>query len=124
MYESHAARGDASAWDIGATELEDPQFYVLGPAREFDCVVAISRIGRIYVLENGIGKVLDEGSSLETLAALAKMPVARRRIASLAARLTLGLMALRFAVEEKIEPILVEGEELLLRFAPQLAALV
>lgn len=123
VYESHAARGDACAWDVGATEYADPQFYVLGPAPDLDCVVAISRVGRTYVLENGTGQLLDESTRLETIAARAKMP-AKLGAPSLLARLTFSLAAFRLAIEEKIEPILVESEELVLRLAPQLAALV
>ena len=124
IYESHEARGDASAWDVGATELEDPQFYILGPAPDLDCIVLVSRVGRIYILENGSGQVLDEGLSLEMLAERAKMPAGEVRPASLLTRITLGLAALRLVVEEKVEPILVESEELVLRLAPQIAALV
>ena len=124
VYEAHAANGDASTWDVGATEFDDPQFFIFGPAPDLDCVVAISRVGRIYVLENGTGHVLQEGNSLEMLARRAKAPVAQRRPIPLLARITLGLTAVRLAVEEKIEPILVESEELLLRVAPQLAAFV
>jgi len=124
IYETHAARGDAACWDVGATELDDPQFYVLGPAPDLDCVVTISRIGRIYVLENGTGQVIDEGSSLEALANRAKSPLAQRSPISLLTRIMLSLTAIRLAVEEKAEPILVESEELLARFAPQLAAFI
>jgi hypothetical protein len=124
VYESHAAHAGASSWDVGATEFDDPQFYVLGPAPDLDCLVAISRVGRVYVLENGTGQVLDEGTSLQTLAARAKAAVARGGPISLLARITLGLMALRLAVEERIEQILVESEELMLRFAPQLAMMI
>jgi hypothetical protein len=123
IYESHAARGEGFAWDVGATELDDPQFYIIGPAPELDCLVAISRVGRIYVLENGTGHVIDEESSLEALAVRAKMPRTTHKM-SLMARIMLGLAALRVTVEEKIEPVLVESEELLLRFVPQLSALV
>ena len=124
VYEAHAARGDAFDWDVGATELDDPQFYVLGSAPDFDCVFAISRVGRIYVIENGAGQVIEEGRSFDALTARAKRPVAPHRAVSLVARITLGLTALRVAIEEKVEPILVETEELLVRLAPQLATLV
>ena len=124
VYAAHASRGDAVAWDISATEFDDPQFFILGPAPDFDCIVAIARVGGIYILENGTGQLLDEGASLETLAARAKLPAASLRPASLLARITLSLTGLRLAIQEKIEPVLVESEELLLRFAPQLAAFV
>jgi hypothetical protein len=123
VYASHAASGEASGWEVGATELGDPQFYVIGPAPELDCLATISRVGRIYVLENGVGRVIDEGLSLDRVAASAKA-AARTRPLSLVARMTLGLAAFRVAVEEKIEPLAVESEELLLRFAPQIASMI
>src|SRR5215212_3851550 len=79
IYEAHRARGEASGWDVGATDYDDPQFYILGPGPDLDCIVAISRVGCIYVLENGTGQLLDESPSLETLAIRAKMPPARLR---------------------------------------------
>lgn len=124
VYESHEARGHASGWDVGTTELDDPQFYILGPLPELDCALVISRVGRIYVLENGAGQVLAEGPSLEMIAARGKLPLATTKRASLLARFILGLTGLRLAVEERIEPIFVETEEVLIRLAPQLAALV
>jgi hypothetical protein len=124
VYEAHAARGEASGWDVGATDYDNPQFYILGPGPDLDCIVAISRVGRIYVLENGTGRLLDESASLETLASRAKMPAARLRHVPLLARITLSLAAFKLALGEKAEPILVESEELLLRIAPQLAAFV
>jgi hypothetical protein len=80
-------------------------------------------VGRIYVLETGTGRVLAESPSLETVAATAERPF-HEKGTRLVARLVLGLAAVRAAVEERIEPILVETEELLVRMAPQLAALV
>ena len=124
VYDAHAARGDASSWDVGATELEDPQFFVLGPAPELACIVAVSRVGRIYVLENGTGQLLEEGTSLDSVVARAKAPVADYEPLGLIARITVILAAIRVAFEERVEPVLAESEEILLRIAPQLAALV
>lgn len=122
VYDAHGARGDASSWAVGATELEDPQFYILGgAATHLDCILTISRVGRIYVLENGTGHVLYETPSLEVLGAHAKAPITRN--SSIWGRITVGLAAVRSAVEEKIEAIFVESEELLLRVMPQLASL-
>ncbi len=123
IFAVHASNGDASAWDVGATELEDPQFYILGPAPDYDCIVAISRVGRTYVLENGSGQVVAEDRSLDTIAARAERVVGQRKRASLTARVVLAVGALRLAVEEKLEPLYLESEELLLRVVPQLAAL-
>jgi hypothetical protein len=124
VYQAHAARGAASSWEVHATERDDPQFFVLGPAPDFETIVAISRVGRLYVLENGTGRVLHEGTSLERVAAHAKAPAAEGKPLGLIARVTVVLAAIRLAVEQKIEPILAESEEVFLRIAPQLATLV
>ena len=50
--------GEAGGWDVGVTELGDPQFYLLGPPPHAECILCISRLGRIYVLEDGAGRVL------------------------------------------------------------------
>jgi hypothetical protein len=122
VYEAHAARGDASEWDVGATEIGDPQFYVLGGAPEHECVLAVSRLGSRYVLENGTGRVLRESPSLDQIAGRAKVPLVRK--ASLVARITIAVATLRIAVEERAEALLAEFEEIILRAGPQLAALV
>lgn len=114
--------GGASGWDIGETEAGDPQFYLLGPPPEQDCVLCISRIGRLYVLENGAGHVMFENADFELLARQlgATLKTSRTRIL---AQVALAWGALRHAFEEKIEPLLLEGEEMLAHIAPQLSAL-
>jgi hypothetical protein len=122
VFETHAHRGDASAWDVGATELHEPQFYVVGPAPRCECVLTISRVGRTYVLDDGAGHLLQESCSIESIAGRARQPIGRN--ASLVARVVVVIAALRLSIEEKCEQLLVEGEELLLPIAPQFAALV
>ena len=95
IYGAMAERGHASAWAVGATELGDPQFYVLGTGSDGDCATAISRVDRIYVREDGVGQVLDESASLEAVADRAKGPAKSRRVASVRARLTLVAAMLR-----------------------------
>src|SRR5262245_46060284 len=86
VYAAHSIGGEAGAWQIGATELSDPQFYVLGPEPDCDCILSLSRIGDDYVLEDGNGKVLGEGRSLRALAEKAAGVTFRARKASLIAR--------------------------------------
>ena len=43
---------------------------------------------------------------------------------SFVARVTLAWCTIRLAIEEKVEPIFEESQELLVRFAPQVAAFV
>jgi hypothetical protein len=114
--------GEAEAWDIGVTERGDPQLYLLGPAPDHECILCVSRLGSVYVLENGAGKVLFEHGSLPALAEAVK-GMLRNKKAELVARSTLAWFVIREAFAEKIEAMLGESEELLVHVAPQLAVL-
>ena len=122
LHEEGMAHGEAFAWDVGATELNDPQFYILGRAPNLECLLTISRVGSIYVLENGRGQVLQESPSLDSIAESASRAISGRR-AGLVSRFIVGFGGARAAIEERWEPMLAESEELLLRVAPQLAML-
>ncbi len=111
------------AWDTGTTEHGDPQFYVLGPAPDHDCMLCVSRLAQGYVLQDGAGRLIGETPSLDRFAVEAAR-AAMHGGRSFIARATLLVAAIRLAIEERIEPIAQEGEELLARFAPQIAALV
>ncbi|MDB5599214.1 MAG: hypothetical protein JWN71_1258 [Xanthobacteraceae bacterium] len=112
---------DVGGWVAGITEVGDPQLYLVGPAPEHDCIMCVSRLGRLYVLEDGAGRLLFEHASLGLLVDRMQA-VLRRGKASLMARLTVTWCAIREAFEEKIEPIMAEPIELMTHFAPQLAA--
>ena len=114
--------GDASGWGIGVTERNDPQVYLLGPPPDYDCILSISRLGRLYVIEDGHGRVLFEHDNPMLLAEQATAAL-RRRKASLVARIAVAWAALREAFEEKTEVMMAEPIELLTHVAPQLAAL-
>ena len=64
----HIPDGAASGWDVGETESGDPQLYVIGPAPEHECILSISRLGRLYVLEDGHGRVVFEHDAMTILA--------------------------------------------------------
>jgi len=113
--------GEASGWATGSTEAGDPQFYLLGVPPEQDCILSISRIGRLYILEDGAGRVLHEDANVADICKKAKAFLCETK-ASIIARVVLLWGALRHTFEEKIEPVLSEGEELLMHVAPQLAA--
>jgi hypothetical protein len=115
-------RGEAGGWDIGVTESGDPQLYLLGPAPDHECILCVSRLGSLYVLENGTGQVLFEHGNLTALADAVKR-VLRNKKAEIVARATLAWLVIREAFAEKVEAMLGESEELLVHFAPQLAAL-
>jgi hypothetical protein len=117
------AAGAGTAWDVGVTEHGDPQFYLLGPAPDHECVLCVSRLAQGYVLEDGTGRILGEAPSLARFAEqVAHASVRGGR--SLLARVTLLLCAIRLTIEEKVEPLFEESQELLVRFAPQMAAFV
>ena len=123
IFAAYAARGLAGRWDLGATECDDPQFYVLGPAPDEDCILSVSRVGRIYVLDDGAGRLLADDPSLDVISAAAMARARRWKRVPLLGRALVALGTMRLVIEEKLEPILFETEELLIRAAPQLAAL-
>jgi hypothetical protein len=124
IFAVYSAAGMSEDWSAGETELADPQFYVLGGGPDDDCLLAVSRVGRIYVLEDGAGSVLAEDENLKTVAGQAIALARRPALAGLYARIVVGWYALREAIEEKLEPLMAEPVELLTHVAPQLVAIV
>jgi hypothetical protein len=117
------SRGDVSGWETGTTESGDPQLYLLGPAPEHECLVCVSRLGRLYVLEDGQGRILYEHDAIDVLAEQVRGTL-RRKKASIVARAAVAWFAVREAFEEKVEPAMAEPMEMLSLVAPQLVALV
>jgi hypothetical protein len=113
---------DVSSWEVGTTEHGDPQLYLLGPAPDHDCILCVSRLGRLYVLEDGKGQVLFENDNVLVLAEQT-CTVLRKRKAEIMARLTVCWCAVREFLEEKVEPILAEPIEIITHFAPHFSAL-
>jgi hypothetical protein len=116
------ATGAASGWEVGKTELGDPQIYLLGPPPDYDCILTISRLGQLYVLEDGNGRVMFEHNDPIQLAEQA-IATLRRRKSAIVARIAVAWCALREAIEEKTEALMAEPMELLTHIAPQLASL-
>jgi hypothetical protein len=116
------AAGEASGWDVGVTERGDPQVFLVGPPPDYDCILSISRLGRLYVIEDGAGRVLFEHDNPMLLTEQAAA-VLRRRKTAIIARVSVAWCVLREAFEEKTEAIMAEPTELLIHIAPQLAAL-
>jgi hypothetical protein len=116
-------RSEGATYAVGTTERGEPQFYLLGPAPEHDCVLCVSRLVQSYVLEDGAGRLIGETPSLDRFAVEAAR-AAMRHGRSFIARATLAWCTIRLAIEEKFEPVFEESQELLVRFAPQVAALV
>jgi hypothetical protein len=124
VFAAYSAAGAAEDWSASETELDDPQFFVLGTTPDDDCLLAISRVGRLYVLEDGAGGILAESENLKSVTTHAIALAHRPALAGLYARIVVGWYALRETVEEKLEPLMAEPMELLTHFAPQLAAIV
>ena len=120
--ENSIAAGEASGWEVGATETGDPQVFLLGPPPDYDCILCISRLGRTYVIEDGMGRVLYEHDNPMLLAEQAAAALRRRKTA-IVARVAVAWCALREAFEEKTEAMMAEPIELLSHVAPQLAVL-
>ncbi len=95
-----AGRTGVRSWETGVTERGEPQFYVIGPDQR--CVTCVSRLGAVYVLEDGSGRVLAEDRCLRELVKGASRAIPRPRRIPLAARALLALCAGRAFVEEKI----------------------
>ena len=114
--------GDVTGWEVGVTEHDDPQLYLIGPAPDHDCILSISRLGRLYVLEDGKGHVLFENDNI-MLVAEQTCGALRKRKAEIVARLTVCWCAVREFFEEKVEPILAEPMEVVTHFAPHFAAI-
>jgi hypothetical protein len=107
-------------WETGTTESGDAQFYLLGPLPDQACELCVSRIGARYILEDGAGRLLFEHRNLDIVALHARAAVPST--SWLMVRLIALWCAIRSAVHEKLEPMIAESEELLIQFAPQLAA--
>ena len=114
--------GEASGWEVGVTEIGEPQVYLIGPPPNYDCILCISRIGGHYVIEDGNGRVLLEHDSPLLLAEQA-LAALRRRKAALLAQVAAGWYAFREAFEEKTEALAAEPAEILVHIMPQLATL-
>lgn len=115
--------GGGGAWEIGVTEKGDPQLYVLGPEPQRECLLCVSRLGRMYVLEDGEGRILYEHDGLNLLAEQMREAL-RHKKGAIAARLAVAWFAIRETFEERIEPVLAEPMELFSLVAPKLVALV
>jgi hypothetical protein len=114
------APGTGREWETGVTEKGDVQFYLLSPLPDQACELCVSRIGGRYILEDGTGRLLFEHWNLELVALHAKAAVPST--SWLMVRVITLWIALRSATDEKLDSILLEGEELIVQFVPQLAA--
>jgi hypothetical protein len=116
-------KGTVTGWEIGETERGEPQLYLIGPAPDYECVLCVSRLGRLYVLEDGSGRILCEHDALGQLSDQVRGAL-RHKKAAIVARAAVLWLAIKETFEERIEPMLAEPVEILSHVAPQLVALV
>jgi hypothetical protein len=83
--------------------------------------LCVSRIGGLFILEDGSGRLLFEHQSLAVVALHAKAAVRSMR-GWLVARAVLLWCTIWHLIHDKVEPLLDESEELLVELAPHLAA--
>ncbi|KRR04944.1 hypothetical protein [Bradyrhizobium valentinum] len=114
------APGTGREWETGVTERGDVQFYLLSPLPDQACELCVSRIGGRYILEDGSGRLLFEHRNLDLVALHAKAAVPST--SWLMVRVIMLWCAIRSATDEKLDLMLLEGEELFVQFVPQLAA--
>jgi hypothetical protein len=114
IYATHAGRRDVS-WATAVTERDDPQFFVIGPEPEADCLVAVARVGERYVLEDGEAHVLCESRILPEVVKRAQLVLTTRSKPSLMVKLFVPIAAARSFFDEKIEPLIPDSVEVLLR---------
>jgi hypothetical protein len=114
------APGTGREWETGTTEKGDLQFYLLGPLPDQACELCVSRIGGRYILEDGFGRLLFEHRNLDLVALHAKAAVPST--SWLMVRVITLWCAIRSATDDRLESWLVEGEELVVQFVPQLVA--
>ncbi|MEH2520330.1 hypothetical protein V1279_005903 [Bradyrhizobium sp. AZCC 1610] len=114
------APGTGREWETGTTEKGDVQFYLLGPLPDQACELCVSRIGGRYILEDGFGRLLFEHRNLDLVALHARAAVPST--SWLMVRVITLWCAIRSATDDRLESWLVEGEELVVQFVPQLVA--
>ena len=116
------ASGDAAGWEIGETEMGDPQLYVMGPPPDHECILVISRLGRLYVVEDGKGEILFEHDNPMMVAEQVCTSLRRQKTAIMA-RMAVAWCAFREFIEEKVEPVMAEPIELISHYGPHFASL-
>jgi hypothetical protein len=116
------AQKAASGWETASTEHGHPQFYLLGPKPDQECILCISRIGHAYIVNDGEGHHLVDLNDLGALAAQVQN-LFKQGTARMLAKLIVVWCGAKQVLHDKLDPVVAESEELLSHFVPQLAAL-
>lgn len=111
LYASQSCQRKVS-WATAVTELGDPQFFLVDA--EADCLIALSRLGGQYVLEDGEGCPLCANTALEESVQRAQRALATRSRPSLMVRTLLPFAALKAYFDEKCEALIPDSLELML----------
>lgn len=118
-----ARHSRGTSWSTAKTETGDPQFYLLG--EDEDCLLCLTRLGPLYVLEDGLGEVIAESTDLKAVIEQGWRVVARPQgVSAFVVRSLFVLCTCRAIFDEKIDLMMAEASEQLVRFAPQLGAFV
>jgi hypothetical protein len=120
---AYISSGQASGWVIGETECGDPQLYILGPSPEEDCILTVSRLGRLYIVEDGNGQMIFEHDNVLLIAERIATALRNKREAFLG-QIALAWLSIREFYEEKVEPALAEPVEVVSHFALQFGVFV
>jgi hypothetical protein len=116
-YGVHVANGVAGGWAFGETERGDPQLYLLSPDAEPSCLLSVSRLNDVYVLEDGEGHVVLEHTSLPSFAERVVTMLGNTKQAWLAI-VACGSAATRAFYEDRVEPAITEYAEALGQVGP------
>ena len=116
LYASQSGRRRL-VWATAVTELDDPQFFLMDAGGDADCLVAVSRVGGTYVLEDGEGWLLCESCDLAEVVDKAQATLATRHRPRLVAKLVLSIGAIKTFVDEKVEPLVPDYIEAMLPIA-------
>jgi hypothetical protein len=112
----------ASSWEVSNTEHGEPQFYLLGPKPDQECILCISRLGQTYIVNDGEGHHIVDLSDLKALTAQVQGLLKHGATRALS-KVVVVWCGAKQVFHDKFDPLFAEGEELLIHVAPQIAAL-
>jgi hypothetical protein len=94
----------------------------MGTPPEEDCILVVSRLGRLYVVEDGRGTVMFEHDN-PMIVAEQVCSTLREQKTAIIARIAVAWCAFREFLEEKVEPVMAEPIDLISHYGPQLVSL-
>jgi len=112
LFDALRRLGLADGVEFGKTDLNDPQFYVLGRGEDYPCILFVSRIGSRdhpwYVAQDEAGEVVADNAVLRAVIdAVVKARSTRRSVPYLT-RVVGLLVCCRLAAEQALADICVD----------------